>query len=754
MAMRKFLILFVFWVCGSALFAQENCNNKVTGYLLFSNDSTAVVNAEIFVENSHNKSRSDQDGFFQLRKICSGKVLLEIDMGEGGHIHQYVEINKDTLVLIYIVRNIIPLKNAQIISRKSNLNSLYSENLLFRNGMSFSSQITELPGIQLLRSGYTINKPVAEGMTGLRLPIYVNGVKLESQIWGNDHAPELDGTGYQKITRITGAATLARTHDALAGLIDIYSFPESHSGELDILTGLAYSTNGRQLAMFSKASGMPAGKKYSWHVNTNFRKGGNYNSPGYFLHNTGIEETGLNGGIKVRGQKNLQLWSFSFYNLNSGIFTGSRTGSIEDLKEAIVLAEPKYGKGEFNYAIQRPRQAVTHALTACEIQNKNHTIHLSAQFNNRREFDYHRSSENLFPQLDLYQWNVATRIDFNPAFSKNKHLKWGINTSQWIHQYGGYYFIPDFVANNTGSYLLVKNKIKSLHYELSIRGDIKYINSSWEFNGTPKQDEVFFGNIAGGISVKKENLKHHLQLNLLKLWRSPWVNELYSQGVHHAAAAYEQGNKNLRIENNYKISFEYLYYHRRLVFQTIGYANYIQNFINLEPAGEPVLTVRGAFPAYEYRQSNAIFTGLDAHFTWQITKRIKLDNRASYIYARNLSDNNYPSYIPTSWISAGPAFENKNFSLKLDYRQVFKQNYFTPGTDLLPPPAAYGLFGFVLSAKNLDKRQHFSFNIQGENILNSEYRDYLDRFRYFANLPGRNIYFRIIYNFHHHNENH
>jgi iron complex outermembrane receptor protein len=64
--------------------------------------------------------------------------------------------------------------------------------------------------------------------------------------------------------------------------------------------------------------------------------------------------------------------------------------------------------------------------------------------------------------------------------------------------------------------------------------------------------------------------------------------------------------------------------------------------------------------------------------------------------------------------------------------------------DYAPSPPGYHLFNFEtgikISADEYDARLIFSVN----NIFNTRYRDYLDRFRYFTDAPGRNFILRFI----------
>ena len=45
------------------------------------------------------------------------------------------------------------------------------------------------------------------------------------------------------------------------------------------------------------------------------------------------------------------------------------------------------------------------------------------------------------------------------------------------------------------------------------------------------------------------------------------------------------------------------------------YHNQFTNFIYMEPANEPELTIRGAFPVFNYKQTNARISGFDVKIT-------------------------------------------------------------------------------------------------------------------------------------------
>jgi iron complex outermembrane receptor protein len=750
--MKKILWLFLCLGTFHGIVAQVPCSLRLEGYLLFSDDSSVVENAEIFVEDLHIKSNTDKRGFFQLKKLCYGNILLEIDLGDQVHIHYFLDISHDTLIRLYISKPALSMHAALIRGKKNTDPGLNADQLIQNAGDGLAAQLQKIPGIQTLQTGNSIGKPVSEGMTGLRLPIYVNGIKQEGQQWGAEHSPELDVLGYSKIHVISGAHILTRSHDAMGGLVDIQGNKEAHSGEVDITNGIAYALNGRQWTAFSRASGNPYEKNYTWFANASYRRGGNYQAPDYYLHNTGLEEFGFYGGWKRSAKNTKRTFDVSYFQNTAGIFSASRIGNIADLEAAIQRSEPLYGIGKFDYEIATPKQFVRHAQARYELDKTNNKLLVAVQFDNRREYDFHRNSAKQTPHLDLHQYNFNISKDYNTVFLRHPHLQWGWSSSQTINRYGGYYFIPDFVASSTGVYALSQFKYNQWQLIFSARGDAKLLYTSWTDRGQNFNDNRSFANIAGAAEFVRFSRKGKLVLNLMRMWRAPWVNELYSRGVHHGSAAYEEGNADLRTEHDYKFQMEYHFENKRFKLYNKSYFHYINNYILLSPGNEPVLTVRGAFPAYYYRQFDAIFLGSDLHIEYKVSKHWEWRNRGSFTYGRDIQNNIFPAYIPVPFVATSVHYDHRNFTFYATCQYNWKQAFYTDSNDYIPPPPAYFILHSGASARNLLGGQNLSIYLEVNNLLNRPYRNYLDRFRYFADLPGRNIQIKMIYNFHHHNE--
>jgi iron complex outermembrane receptor protein len=99
-------------------------------------------------------------------------------------------------------------------------------------------------------------------------------------------------------------------------------------------------------------------------------------------------------------------------------------------------------------------------------------------------------------------------------------------------------------------------------------------------------------------------------------------------------------------------------------------------------------------------------------------------------------------------------FENSiRYTHEKNDRQVFfgintqyvmqQKNVPSSDVDYLPAPAAYFLLGFESGADLFIVKQKFTLGFSIYNMLNTRYRDYLDRFRYYADETGINCAFRL-----------
>jgi len=85
--------------------------------------------------------------------------------------------------------------------------------------------------------------------------------------------------------------------------------------------------------------------------------------------------------------------------------------------------------------------------------------------------------------------------------------------------------------------------------------------------------------------------------------------------------------------------------------------------------------------------------------------------------------------------------------VEVQYSTVFKQNRYNKESDFVEAPDSYSLLNISAGTEFKINTHTFGTNITASNLLNTSYKEYMNRFRYFAHDRGRNITLRLSYSF-------
>ena len=77
--------------------------------------------------------------------------------------------------------------------------------------------------------------------------------------------------------------------------------------------------------------------------------------------------------------------------------------------------------------------------------------------------------------------------------------------------------------------------------------------------------------------------------------------------------------------------------------------------------------------------------------------------------------------------------------MEVNVRYVAEQGDLLPEQDFAAPPPGYALVGTKLSTSTTLSKNSIRLYVQATNLLNTNYRDYLNRQRYYADDLGRSI---------------
>ena len=151
--------------------------------------------------------------------------------------------------------------------------------------------------------------------------------------------------------------------------------------------------------------------------------------------------------------------------------------------------------------------------------------------------------------------------------------------------------------------------------------------------------------------------------------------------------------------------------------------------------------------------TDAFITGLDAAFDLRIAGPLTWRLRASTVRGRDLVHDEWLFQMPSdrleNTIALAPRSKGdwKDMEIAVTSNLVLEQQRIPAGVDFTSPPPTYHLLGLSASATRALRKGELRFGLRGSNLLNAAYRDYLDRFRYYADARGIDIALWITYRF-------
>jgi iron complex outermembrane recepter protein len=759
--MNRFLYLWTLLLMQTLVFAQAekpHCHFSIVGKIYDTNTGEPLQGASIYNTEHRLQTTSDESGNFYLDHLCEGKhTLVFFNVGNTSKDTVVFVKAKKTRVEISLAMDSAQQLEVQITSvRKDSIvpkgavSVLDGTSLDAAKMLSLGEGLKSLPGVYAQQSGANTYKPVVQGLSGNRVLLFNNGVRQEGQQWGTDHAPEIDPTIANEIEVIKGASTVQYGSDAIGGVILVKPAPLLEHGLKSewYFSGNSVNKSG---AIAGKIDWAPHRiKGFSGRIQGSVKRGGNYRTPRYYLDNTGLSEYNFSWAAGYKTKRFYSEFYYSQFNTETGIFTGSHVGNVSDLEQAIHSDTP-VTPNVFSYTIGKPYQHIEHELAKGEIginlnKKQKVSLELARQFNYRSEYDNHKaynSLDNTGPQLEFRITTYTATLNWKHRWRRNLNGNFGVNGMHQENTVAGRIFIPNFINTTIGAFWIEQWSIAKWSLEAGIRYDVRNLNAYYYENNILEQPSYQYQNYAASLGAAlalTENSAWSILFS--RAFRSPAVNELFSKGLHHGAAAIENGNINLVPEKAYNLSTGYKYAKLKWKGELNLYANYIEDYIYLNPSGAPELTIQGAFPVFTYEQTNALLYGGDINLAYQLTNKINLECKASTLSARDLNKQSYVIYMPPTRIEPAVYYQLKNterlkdITFSISSTVVFKKENAPQNVDYLPPPNGYALFNAQATALFKVGREWLTAGIKVSNILNKTYRDYLDRFRYYHDAPG------------------
>lgn len=261
-----------------------------------------------------------------------------------------------------------------------------------------------------------------------------------------------------------------------------------------------------------------------------------------------------------------------------------------------------------------------------------------------------------------------------------------------------------------------------------------------------------FSNVSGSVAALYDFAPAWtVGVSLSRSFRSPAIEEMYSDGPHLADFSFDIGTPDLDAEIGRGVDLFVRSNSSRFELEVAGFYNRIDNYIFYENTGLSVtIDRRGDFgrvtPVFEARNTDADFWGAEVRVQYELAPRVIVDATSSYVRATRRADDNPLPFIPPLSADVEVRYEGSRFFGHLGIRTADAQNRVPNPIERdgelerpQQPTDGYALFRAGGGAQFDMQDMRHRIVLQSENIADTTWRDHLSRVKEVAPQPGRNL---------------
>ena len=702
----------------------------LAGHVVDSDTGEPVPWATVVVEGINRGRVSDTGGYFLFPALTPGVYTLQtlhlgyrdarfevrIEPGETTRVdlrigHEPLHMD-ETVVEDDRGRPLSPLQKPEVVFSGSKLRQNLSRTI--------AETMDYEPGVAQRTMGPAPARPVLRGLSGDRLLVLEDGERTgDLSASCADHAVAIEPMTTERIEVVRGPGTMLYGSNALGGVVNVvrgYVPSERPQGRNGSFTWQAESVTGGLSA--GLAFEQPLGP-LAMRFDSSLRNAGEVATPRGPLVNTDIRTgNGSLGFSLVRPWGHLGV-SGSLYDSEYGIPPDPEGGHPLGIS---ILLERQHleSRAGFRAVSDRIRQLELH-----------HTF-------SRYQHGEFEANGSLGLEFGLLTHHLASLARLNPVgpfengaagvwYEYRNYAAAGLNFTPPTTEYAGACFT--YQEWNRGDWAA----------KGAVRFDVRRVQPREErySNQVGRIQRRDFAGLSGGLSAQFRPVEAlTLGTTLMRTFRPPGLEELFSEGPHLAAYSYEVGNGALDSERGRGIELFADYRHTRGHLRLAVYRNDIDGFIF--PRNTGMLSPRRA-DLFLYRTvgERVDMRGAEVALDWDLWRSLKTTITASQVRGvlSDRDDEPLPRLPPLQGrfsLTGGRESLSGTVGLRLAAAQD-RPGEFEEPTDGY---AVLDLSGQYLA--NWGGRLH-AFSATLENATNAVYRRHLNRVKEILPEPGRNL---------------
>lgn len=715
--------------------------------IVVNEENEPLIGATVYAYQLKKGTVTDDLGAFELKELRGKTVAIQVS--SLGYESKILNIDIPTTGLnVELHESILEMEEVVVSGGFVNtqdrsavkISSISMDRLKKSASPSLIQALAQEPGVEMVKMGQGILKPVIRGLTGTRVATLFRGTRIESQAWGEEHGIFIPEQGLERVEVIKGPASLLYGSDAMGGVLNfIPQKPLLSAGRKSNINLVGHSNSKGVNGSFQTQKR----SEKSYHA----FNGGYYSHADYHLPN----------GEEADNSRYNQFYAQGIWGLTKdwGLIEGAYSSSYNNT--GLMGHEHDEEEHEEEHVVGRTmefpwQQSGDHIITTdATFWSGDWTFKpmVSYQLNHRKEFEEHEEEdkedseeEHKHEEAALDMSLRTSRFDFK-AYRQGENAEWILGT-QAMHQTntneGEEQLVPDALTQDAALFTLLNWKQNNWQWQAGARADMRkiyvvnvldntYVNPSFSLGATYHLGEHMV-----------------LRANTAQGFRAPNLFELTAEGVHHGAIRYEQGNTKLDSEQNLEMDVSAHWHSKHAVIDVAIFQNNIRNYIYSRPTD----MVFDGYTVYEHVQDDAELRGAEIGFDWHPHPWhwLHIKTTAAYVEATNQKTNNPLPMIPPlklhGEISAEQAEWNglSNVYLSLESEYAFGQEKVASEEEV---SEAYHLLHLSAGAS---VSKQLSFGLSVNNLLNTEYIPHLSLLKEVHMYePGRNIIAKISYSF-------
>jgi iron complex outermembrane receptor protein len=255
-----------------------------------------------------------------------------------------------------------------------------------------------------------------------------------------------------------------------------------------------------------------------------------------------------------------------------------------------------------------------------------------------------------------------------------------------------------------------------------------------------------------------------LQVDLSTATRFPDVDELYLGGPAPSFPVFGLGDAGLGTERTWQLSIGATLQTDWLALEAGAFASRINDFIafgpELGPEGRPIVDViiTGTYPRFSSRAVEAVMSGADGGAVLFPDEVMSVAVQAAIVRGLDLDGGGFLPFMPADQVRAEVRLQpdqwltliSPTFAAHVARTRVAtgvivmaSQVRSDARSDFSPPPPGWMLWNASASAEVGLMGLPVLVGVEGRNLLNAPYRDAMSLMRFFADQPGRELWFRL-----------